>query len=134
MNSGHVVSIKLYSAIFGALLVMTLATAGAAFIDLGGNLNTVCGYADRGLQGVAGDTLFHACALQQPTHLGFRWRRIFLADDSFVIDVGGCAEPSLAPDANRLKIAALIARNCGAALKSDWRMSRTSDARATCFA
>ena len=41
MNSVHVVSIKLYSAIFGALLVMTLATAGAAFIDLGGNLNTV---------------------------------------------------------------------------------------------
>jgi len=41
MKSSHVVSIKLYSAIFGALLVMTLATAGAAFIDLGGNLNTV---------------------------------------------------------------------------------------------
>jgi cytochrome c oxidase subunit IV len=41
MNSEHIVSIKLYSAIFGALLVMTLATAGAAFIDLGGNLNTV---------------------------------------------------------------------------------------------
>jgi caa(3)-type oxidase, subunit IV len=41
MNSDHVVSIKLYSAIFGALLVMTLATAGAAFVDLGGNLNTV---------------------------------------------------------------------------------------------
>ena len=41
MKSDHVVSIKLYSAIFGALLAMTLATAGAAFIDLGGNLNTV---------------------------------------------------------------------------------------------
>jgi cytochrome c oxidase subunit 4 len=41
MKSDHVVSIKLYSAIFGALLVMTLATAGTAFIDLGGNLNTV---------------------------------------------------------------------------------------------
>ena len=41
MKSDHVVSIKLYSAIFGALLVMTLATARAAFIDLGGNLNTV---------------------------------------------------------------------------------------------
>jgi cytochrome c oxidase subunit IV len=41
MSSDHVVSVKLYSAIFGALLVMTLATAGAAFIDLGGNLNTV---------------------------------------------------------------------------------------------
>jgi cytochrome c oxidase subunit 4 len=40
MNSGHVVSVKLYSAIFSALLMMTLATAGAAFIDLGGNLNT----------------------------------------------------------------------------------------------
>ena len=41
MKSDHIVSIKLYSAIFGALLVMTLATAGAAFIDLGGNLNSV---------------------------------------------------------------------------------------------
>ena len=40
MSSGHIVSVKLYLAIFGALLVMTLATAGAAFIDLGGNLNT----------------------------------------------------------------------------------------------
>ena len=41
MSSDHVLSVKLYAAIFGALLVMTLATAGAAFIDLGGNLNTV---------------------------------------------------------------------------------------------
>ena len=41
MSSDHVLSVKLYTAIFGALLVMTLATAGAAFIDLGGNLNTV---------------------------------------------------------------------------------------------
>ena len=40
MSSGHIVSVKLYSAIFSALLMMTLATAGAAFIDLGGNLNT----------------------------------------------------------------------------------------------
>jgi len=40
MSSDHVLSVKLYAAIFGALLVMTLATAGAAFIDLGGNLNT----------------------------------------------------------------------------------------------
>lgn len=40
MSSSHIVSVKLYSAIFSALLMMTLATAGAAFIDLGGNLNT----------------------------------------------------------------------------------------------
>ena len=40
MRSGHIVSVKLYLAIFSALLMMTLATAGAAFIDLGGNLNT----------------------------------------------------------------------------------------------
>ena len=41
MSSDHVLSVKLYAAIFGTLLVLTLATAGAAFIDLGGNLNTV---------------------------------------------------------------------------------------------
>jgi cytochrome c oxidase subunit 4 len=41
MNSQHVVSVKLYAWIFGALLVLTLSTAGVAFIDLGGNLNTI---------------------------------------------------------------------------------------------
>jgi len=41
MSSEHVVSVKLYAAIFGTLLVLTLSTAGAAFIDLGGNLNTI---------------------------------------------------------------------------------------------
>lgn len=41
MNAPHIISIKLYATIFGALLVLTLATAGVAFIDLGGNLNSV---------------------------------------------------------------------------------------------
>jgi len=41
MNSPHVVSIKLYAAIFGALLLLTMATAGAAFVDLGGELNSI---------------------------------------------------------------------------------------------
>jgi len=41
MSSDHVLSVKLYAAIFGTLLVLTLVTAGAAFIDLGGNLNTI---------------------------------------------------------------------------------------------
>ena len=41
MNAPHIVSIKLYATIFGALLLLTLATAGVAFIDLGGNLNSV---------------------------------------------------------------------------------------------
>jgi cytochrome c oxidase subunit 4 len=41
MNSPHVVSIKLYATIFGALLLLTLATAAAAFVDLGGELNSV---------------------------------------------------------------------------------------------
>jgi cytochrome c oxidase subunit 4 len=41
MSSGHVLSVKLYAAIFGTLLVLTLATAGAAYIDLGGHLNAI---------------------------------------------------------------------------------------------
>ena len=41
MNAPHVVSIKLYATIFGALLLLTLATAGAAFVDLGGELNSI---------------------------------------------------------------------------------------------
>ncbi len=41
MNSPHVVSINLYATIFGTLLLLTLATAGAAFIDLGGELNSI---------------------------------------------------------------------------------------------
>jgi len=41
MNPQHVISIRFYATIFGALLVLTLSTAGVAFIDLGGNLNTI---------------------------------------------------------------------------------------------
>ena len=41
MNSPHIVSIKLYATIFGALLLLTMATAGVAFIDLGGELNSI---------------------------------------------------------------------------------------------
>jgi cytochrome c oxidase subunit 4 len=41
MTTQHIVSVKLYAAIFGALLVLTLATAGVAFVDLGGGLNSI---------------------------------------------------------------------------------------------
>ena len=41
MSSEHVVSVKLYAAIFGTLLVLTLATAGASYVDLGGHLNAI---------------------------------------------------------------------------------------------
>ena len=41
MNIPHVVSIKLYAAIFAALLLLTLSTTGMAFVDLGGDLNAV---------------------------------------------------------------------------------------------
>lgn len=41
MRSQHVVSIKLYAAIFAALIVLTLTTTAVAFIDLGGDLNAV---------------------------------------------------------------------------------------------
>jgi cytochrome c oxidase subunit 4 len=41
MTTQHIVSVKLYAAIFGALLVLTLATAGVAFVDLGGRLNSI---------------------------------------------------------------------------------------------
>jgi cytochrome c oxidase subunit IV len=41
MNTPHVVSVKLYAAIFTALLLLTLSTTGMAFIDLGGDLNAV---------------------------------------------------------------------------------------------
>jgi cytochrome c oxidase subunit 4 len=39
--SEHIVSRKIYFAIFGALMVGTVATVMAAFIDMGGKLNTV---------------------------------------------------------------------------------------------
>ncbi len=42
MSSGHVVSVKLYAVIFGALIALTLTTTGVAFMDLGGGgLNAV---------------------------------------------------------------------------------------------
>jgi cytochrome c oxidase subunit 4 len=41
MNTPHVVSVKLYAAIFTALLLLTLSTTGMAFIDLGGDLKAV---------------------------------------------------------------------------------------------
>jgi cytochrome c oxidase subunit 4 len=41
MNSQHVLSVRFYATIFGALLVLTLSTAGVAFVDLGGSLNAV---------------------------------------------------------------------------------------------
>jgi len=41
MNSQHIVSIRLYATIFGSLLLLTLGTAGVAYVDLGGELNTI---------------------------------------------------------------------------------------------
>jgi cytochrome c oxidase subunit IV len=41
MSSQKIVSVRLYAVIFGSLLALTLATAGVAFIDLGGELNTL---------------------------------------------------------------------------------------------
>jgi cytochrome c oxidase subunit IV len=39
--SGHVVPVKTYLGIFVALLCLTALTTGAAFVDLGAELNTV---------------------------------------------------------------------------------------------
>jgi cytochrome c oxidase subunit IV len=41
MSSGHVLSVKLYAVIFGALIALTLTTTGVAFMDLGRGLNAV---------------------------------------------------------------------------------------------
>jgi len=41
MKSQHVLSVKLYAAIFAALIGLTLTTTAVSFIDLGGNLNVV---------------------------------------------------------------------------------------------
>jgi|SRR5690349_9659981 cytochrome c oxidase subunit IV len=41
MSTSHVVSVKLYGAVFGILLLLTLSTTGIAFVDLGGDLNAV---------------------------------------------------------------------------------------------
>ena len=41
MNSKHVVSIGLYAAVFASLVALTLITTGVAFIDLGGDLNSI---------------------------------------------------------------------------------------------
>lgn len=41
MRAQHVVPVKIYAAIFGALLVLTLTTTGVAFVDLGGNWNVM---------------------------------------------------------------------------------------------
>jgi cytochrome c oxidase subunit 4 len=45
MKSEHILSVKFYAAIFGILLVLTLSTAGIAFIDLGGAWNAVAAIA-----------------------------------------------------------------------------------------
>jgi cytochrome c oxidase subunit 4 len=41
VTSEHISPVKLYAIIFGSLLFLTVSTAGFAFIDLGGNLNTL---------------------------------------------------------------------------------------------
>ena len=42
MKSEHVVPIRIYAAVFIGLILLTLTTTGAAFIDLGGGW-TSCG-------------------------------------------------------------------------------------------
>ena len=81
MTSQHIVSVKLYATIFGALLVLTLATAGVAFIDLGGDVEQRGRADNRDYQGVVGGVVFYACSPQQPPHLGLCRRRIVLAGD-----------------------------------------------------
>jgi cytochrome c oxidase subunit IV len=41
MRSAPPISVKGYAVVFASLLALTLLTTGAAFIDLGGRLNTV---------------------------------------------------------------------------------------------
>ncbi|HTN72437.1 MAG TPA: cytochrome C oxidase subunit IV family protein [Methylomirabilota bacterium] len=41
MSPKHVLSIWLYASVFVALVALTLITTGVAFIDLGGDLNSV---------------------------------------------------------------------------------------------
>jgi cytochrome c oxidase subunit IV len=41
MNTAHSLSLKVYLAVFLALLALILTTLGVAFVDLGGNLNVV---------------------------------------------------------------------------------------------
>jgi cytochrome c oxidase subunit IV len=41
VSSHHVVPIKVYAAVFAALLILTLTTTGVAFVDLGGNWNVI---------------------------------------------------------------------------------------------
>jgi cytochrome c oxidase subunit IV len=41
LSAHHVVPIKVYAAVFAALLVLTLTTTGVAFVDLGGQMNAV---------------------------------------------------------------------------------------------
>jgi len=41
VSNQHVLSVRFYALIFGLLLLLTLSTAGIAFIDLGGELNSI---------------------------------------------------------------------------------------------
>ena len=41
MKAKHVVSIKVYAAVFAALIGLTLLTTAVAFIDLGGDTNAI---------------------------------------------------------------------------------------------
>ena len=41
MNIAHSLSLKVYRAVFAALMALTLITLGVAFVDLGDNLNVV---------------------------------------------------------------------------------------------
>lgn len=45
MNTEPSVSLKNYGLVFAALLVLTALTTGVAFVDLGGNFNSVVAFA-----------------------------------------------------------------------------------------
>lgn len=83
MSSGHVLSVKLYAVIFGTLLVLTLVTAGAAFLDLGGSLNAIVALLIAGAKGLL--VILFFMHVRYSSHLtwllvsaGFFWLLIML--------------------------------------------------------
>jgi caa(3)-type oxidase subunit IV len=81
MNSPHVVSIKLYATIFGALLLLTIATAGAAFVDLGGELNSIVALSIAVVKTLLVLLFFMHVRYSSRPNVGLCRRRIVLAID-----------------------------------------------------
>jgi len=59
----HVVKPRTYYLVFAALLVLTLLTVGASYLELG-PLHTGVASADRGEQGPSGGAVLHARVVQ----------------------------------------------------------------------